>query len=144
VLAATGRQSPEAATALEQLCETYWYPLYAYVRHRGHSPEDAKALTQEFFYRLLHGDYLARVDPRKGRFRSFLLAAMNHFLANEWDRSRTLKRGGKRRPMRSRLVQAGGLPTRVACPPRMPIMMAFRIQAVSRSRLRRSIAFQSE
>jgi RNA polymerase sigma factor (sigma-70 family) len=94
VLAAGRQQSPQAAAALERLCATYWYPLYAYVRHRGHSPEDSKDLTQEFFYRLLQGNYLARVDPRKGKFRSFLLAAMNHFLANEWDRARTLKRGG--------------------------------------------------
>ncbi len=95
VLAVTGHESAEAAAALERLCETYWYPLYAYVRHRGHSPEDSKDLTQEFFWRLLQGNYLARVDPSKGKFRSFLLAAMNHFLANEWDRARTLKRGGK-------------------------------------------------
>jgi len=65
------------------------------VRHRGLTPEDSKDLTQEFFYRLLQGNYLARVDPQKGKFRSFLLAAMNHFLANEWDRARTLKRGGQ-------------------------------------------------
>jgi RNA polymerase sigma-70 factor (ECF subfamily) len=94
VLATADQDSPQAAVALEQLCRTYWYPLYAYVRHRGQSPEDSKDLTQEFFYRLLQGNYLARVDPRKGKFRSFLLAAMNHFLANEWDRARTLKRGG--------------------------------------------------
>jgi RNA polymerase sigma-70 factor (ECF subfamily) len=93
VLATTDQNSPQAAVALEQLCRTYWYPLYAYVRHRGHSPEDAQDLTQEFFYRLLQKEYLAQVDPRKGKFRSFLLAAINHFLANEWDRARTLKRG---------------------------------------------------
>lgn len=94
VLAAGKPQTPDAAAALERLCRTYWYPLYAYVRHRGHSPEDAKDLTQEFFYRLLQGNFLARVDPGKGKFRSFLLGAMNHFLANEWHRSRRLKRGG--------------------------------------------------
>lgn len=95
MLAATGHESPEAAAALEQLCATYWYPLYAYVRHRGHSPEDSQDLTQEFFHRLVQKDYLAQVDPRKGRFRSFLLAAIKHFLAKEWDRARTLKRGGQ-------------------------------------------------
>ncbi len=94
VLAAGKSEAPEAAAALESLCRTYWYPLYAYVRHRGHGPEDSRDLTQEFFYRLLQGNYLARVDPRKGRFRSFLLAAINHFLANEWHRSQCLKRGG--------------------------------------------------
>ena len=95
VLATADQDSPQAAVALEQLCRTYWYPLYAYVRHRGHSPEDSQDLTQEFFYRLLQKEYLAQVDPRKGKFRSFLLAAINHFLANEWDRARTLKRGGQ-------------------------------------------------
>ncbi len=94
VLAAGESQQPETAVARESLCRTYWYPLYAYVRHRGHSPEDSQDLTQEFFCRLLQGNYLARVDPQKGKFRSFLLAAMNHFLANEWHRSQTLKRGG--------------------------------------------------
>ena len=94
ILAAAGQDSPDAAKALEQLCATYWYPLYAFVRHRGHSPEDSQDLTQEFFYRLLQHRYLTQVDPRKGKFRSFLLAAINHFLANEWDRLRTLKRGG--------------------------------------------------
>jgi len=94
VLAAGEKNTPESAAALERLCATYWYPLYAYVRHRGHSPEDSEDLTQEFFCRLLKGNYLAQVDPRKGKFRSFLLAAMNHFLANEWHRSQSLKRGG--------------------------------------------------
>jgi RNA polymerase sigma-70 factor (ECF subfamily) len=94
VLAAAQSETPEAALALERLCRTYWYPLYAYIRHRGHLPEDSKDLTQEFFQRLLRNDSLSRVDPRKGKFRSFLLAAMNHFLANEWDRVRRLKRGG--------------------------------------------------
>ncbi len=95
VLAAANERTPEAAAALEQLCRTYWYPLYAYVRHRGHKPEDSKDLTQEFFHQLLRKHYLAQVDPQKGKFRSFLLAAINHFLANEWDRARTLKRGGQ-------------------------------------------------
>ena len=95
VLAAEQSESPQAAQALEQLCRTYWYPLYAYVRRRGYGPEDAQDLTQEFFLRLLRKDYLAQVDPRKGKFRSFLLAAINHFLANEWDRANAVKRGGR-------------------------------------------------
>ncbi len=95
VLAAAKEESLEAAAALESLCGTYWYPLYAYIRHRGHSPEDSQDLTQEFFYQLLHRQSLAQVDPRKGKFRSFLLASMNHFVANEWDRAHALKRGGK-------------------------------------------------
>jgi RNA polymerase sigma-70 factor (ECF subfamily) len=95
VLAAADQETSEAAAALERLCQTYWYPLYAYVRHCGHSLEDSQDLTQEFFCRLLRKNYLAHLDPRKGKFRSFLLAAINHFLANEWDRARTLKRGGQ-------------------------------------------------
>ncbi len=95
VLATTDQDSPQAAVALEQLCRTYWYPLYAYIRRRGYGPEDAQDLTQEFFLRLLRKDYLARVDPGKGKFRSFLLAAINHFLANEWDRTNAVKRGGR-------------------------------------------------
>jgi len=86
--------SPQAAVALERLCRTYWYPLYAHVRRRGYSPEDAKDLTQEFFARLLARQWLSAADRSRGRFRSFLLTALNHFLANEWDRARSLKRGG--------------------------------------------------
>ena len=95
VLSAGDSSSPHAATALESLCRAYWYPLYAYVRRRGHSPADAQDLTQEFFAQLLEHDWIARADRHKGRFRSFLLMAMNRFLANEWDRAKTLKRGGR-------------------------------------------------
>jgi len=94
VLTAGNHDAPQAAQALEQLCRTYWYPLYAYVRRRGRDPEDAMDLTQAFFERFLEKNYLDQVDRRKGRFRSFLLAALNHFLADEWDRSRRQKRGG--------------------------------------------------
>jgi RNA polymerase sigma-70 factor (ECF subfamily) len=94
VLNAQEADSPQAAQALEQLCRTYWYPLYAYVRRQGRSPEDAQDLTQAFFARLLAGSSLGSVDRRKGRFRSFLLAAMNHFLAEEWHRAHRQKRGG--------------------------------------------------
>jgi len=95
VLAAADPEAPEAAAALEQLCRTYWYPLYAYVRRRGYSPEDAQDLTQEFFWRLVDRKWLPQADRQKGRFRSFCLAAMNHFLANEWDRAKAVKRGGR-------------------------------------------------
>ena len=88
------RAASESAPALETLCCTYWYPLYAYVRRRGYHPEEAEDLTQEFFARLLAGKDLAGVDRAKGKFRSFLLAALNHFLANEWDRATAAKRGG--------------------------------------------------
>lgn len=95
VLAAANKEAPEATAALEVLCRNYWYPLYAYVRRRGYSPEDAQDLTQEFFLRLLRKHYLGQVDPSKGKFRSFLLAAINHFLADEWDRASAVKRGGR-------------------------------------------------
>ncbi len=94
VLAAGDPNHPQGASALEQLCRTYWYPLYAYVRRCGYSPEDAQDLTQEFFARLLAKDYLALAEPHKGRFRSFLLAGLKHLLCDEWDKARRLKRGG--------------------------------------------------
>ena len=94
VLRAGESPSPQAAEALERLCRTYWYPLYAYVRRQGHSPHDAQDLTQEFFARLLSRNYLQTVAPEKGKFRSFLLAAMNHFLADQRDRANAAKRGG--------------------------------------------------
>jgi RNA polymerase sigma-70 factor (ECF subfamily) len=95
VLAAGQCSSAEAQDALEKLCRAYWFPLYSYVRRKGHEPADAQDLTQEFFARLLARNYLGQVDPKKGKLRSFLLAAMNHFLANEWDRNHRVKRGGR-------------------------------------------------
>lgn len=95
VLAAGATPSPESAVALERLCQSYWYPLYAFVRRGGHPPPDAQDLTQEFFARLLEHNWIARADRLKGRFRSFLLMAMKRFLAKEWARVRTLKRGGQ-------------------------------------------------
>ncbi len=94
VLAAGDSTSPDSKKALEQLCRTYWYPLYVYVRRRGHNPEDAEDLTQEFFTRFLAGKYLARVDRERARFRSYLLGALNHFLADAWDHAHRVKRGG--------------------------------------------------
>jgi len=85
-----------ARAALEKLCQTYWYPLYAYVRRRGYSPEDAKDLTQGFFLRLLEQRSLANANPNLGRFRSFLLGALNHFLITEWKKSQSQRRGGGR------------------------------------------------
>src|SRR5947207_2246595 len=94
VLAAKQNSSTEADAALEQLCRTYWWPLYAFVRRRGYSEHDAQDLIQEFFARLLAKDFLQGVDRSKGKFRSFLLAALEHFLAKEWRRANTQKRGG--------------------------------------------------
>ena len=86
--------SPEAVSAMERLCRTYWYPLYVFVRRKGHSHEDASDLTQAFFARFLEKDFLRSVDASRGRFRTFLLTAMTHFLANEWDRTQAQRRGG--------------------------------------------------
>src|SRR5512136_211225 len=85
VLAAGRSDTPRAQAALEKLCRAYWYPLYAYVRRRGHSVEDAQDLTQEFFARVLARQWVADADRAKGRFRTFLLAGMNRFLSDEWD-----------------------------------------------------------
>ena len=85
---------PHATEALEKLCGAYWYPIYAYVRRKGHSPEDAEDLTQEFFFRLLDRNSLAKADRERGRFRTFLLSALKNFLVNEWKRAGRLKRGG--------------------------------------------------
>jgi RNA polymerase sigma-70 factor (ECF subfamily) len=94
VLAAGRRSTPQADHALEELCRTYWYPLYAYARRRGHGPEDAQDLTQEFFARLLAKHWIESADREKGRFRTFLLTAMSRFLGNEWHRAGAQKRGG--------------------------------------------------
>lgn len=94
VLAAQDRSAPEARQALERLCGGYWYPLYAFVRREGYSPPDAQDLTQEFFARLLEKHYLDQVDRKKGKFRSFLLAALRHFLSDQRDRAQAAKRGG--------------------------------------------------
>jgi len=94
VLAAGQNNTPQASGALEKLCLNYWYPLYAYVRRRGYSPEDAQDLTQSFFERLLQKSYVREADRQRGRFRTFLLSALTHFLADEWDRSHRVKRGG--------------------------------------------------
>jgi RNA polymerase sigma-70 factor (ECF subfamily) len=97
---AAGRQaSPDAREALATLCQVYWYPLYAYVRRQGHSATDAQDLTQEFFARLLEKNYVGAADPAKGKFRSFLLASLKHFLANEWRRADAQKRGGGQVPL---------------------------------------------
>ena len=95
VLSAGETPSAQQADALAQLCQTYWYPLYAYTRRQGASVEDAQDLTQEFFARLLERNYLDRADPNKGKFRWFLLGALKHFLANQRERARALKRGGR-------------------------------------------------
>ena len=94
VLAAGDPASPRARAALETLCRTYWYPLYAYLRHTGHGPEDAEDLVQGFFLQLLRREVLKSVQREGGRFRSFLLGTLKHFLAHETERAAAKKRGG--------------------------------------------------
>ena len=90
---------PRAREALDRLCRGYWFPLYGYVRARNFSPHDAEDLTQEFFARFIASDALRTISEERGRFRAFLLASLNHFLANEWDRLRAQKRGGGQTPL---------------------------------------------
>lgn len=87
-------RSPEAEAAMERLCRTYWYPLYVFVRRKGHGHEEASDLTQGFFVKFLEKRYLKSVDANLGKFRTFLLTSMTHFLANEWDKARAQRRGG--------------------------------------------------
>jgi RNA polymerase sigma-70 factor (ECF subfamily) len=94
VLQAGGEPSSIAVAALEKLCRAYWFPLYAFVRRKGLAEEDAKDLTQQFFTRLLERNDFRAVDARRGKFRTFLLTALTHFLANERDRAQAVKRGG--------------------------------------------------
>ncbi|HEY1790362.1 MAG TPA: sigma-70 family RNA polymerase sigma factor [Verrucomicrobiae bacterium] len=96
VIRAGHGDTTHAREALEKLCRTYWYPIYACIRRRGHSPEDSQDLTQSFFLRLLEQHSLANVNPDLGRFRSFLLGALNHFLIDEWKKARTQRRGSGR------------------------------------------------
>ncbi|HXI54346.1 MAG TPA: sigma-70 family RNA polymerase sigma factor [Candidatus Saccharimonadales bacterium] len=96
VLAARDGDSSTSVAALERLCRSYWQPVYAYLRRDGHSPEDAQDLTQEFLSRLVHKDWLAHLQDQRGRFRSFLLTFLKHFLSDQRQRAKRLKRGGGR------------------------------------------------
>jgi RNA polymerase sigma-70 factor (ECF subfamily) len=94
IAAAAGESGETTRAALEELCHAYWYPLYAFIRRRGHSPDDARDLAQEFFATLLERGYLSDADPDRGRFRSFLLTAAARFVAKERDKAAAQKRGG--------------------------------------------------
>src|SRR6516225_3021178 len=94
VVQAGNSKSPEATAAMERLCQTYWYPLYVFVRRKGYSHEDASDLTQAYFASFLEKRFLKSVDANLGKFRTFLLTSMAHFLANEWDKTQAQKRGG--------------------------------------------------
>jgi len=96
VMAAGHRSSPEGRLAFSRLCEKYWYPLYAHVRKSEQDPDRARDLTQGFFERVIEKNYIADVDPRRGRFRTFLLASLTHYIANEVEKSNAIKRGGER------------------------------------------------
>jgi RNA polymerase sigma-70 factor (ECF subfamily) len=99
VLAAAEHPRPDAEAALATLCERYWYPLYAFVRRAGHDADEARDLTQAFFARVIEKGFLRAARPERGRFRTFLLACLKHFLANEWDRATAQKRGCGSRPL---------------------------------------------
>ena len=94
MLSAGVKGSPESTPALQKLCQAYWYPLYAFIRRRGYTVEEAEDLTQEFFARLLEREILADVTQEGGRFRSFLLTVLKRFLANEWNRDHAQTRSG--------------------------------------------------
>ena len=95
VTAAGNVRSENACNALETLCRTYWYPIYSYVRRKGYQPEEAQDLTQEFFAQLIAKEHFSLADPNKGKFRGFLLATLDYFLAREWSRAHRQKRGGQ-------------------------------------------------
>jgi RNA polymerase sigma-70 factor (ECF subfamily) len=99
IAAAAGSEGAECSAALEELCQAYWYPVYAFIRRRGHSADDARDLAQEFFRLLLEKGYLGDADPDRGRFRAFLLTAVARFLSKEHDKAVALKRGGGRQPL---------------------------------------------
>lgn len=94
-MAAGDGECAQAQTALETLCRAYWYPIYVYVRRKGYGPDDAEDLTQEFFAQLISKHHLRKADRTKGRFRNFLLATLDYFLAREWSRAHRQKRGGR-------------------------------------------------
>jgi len=99
VIAAGDTSAPGAREALEKLCRTYWYPIYARVRRKGWIPSDAQDLTQAFFARLLEKEFFKLADPERGRFRGFLVTALDHFLVNEWRRASAEKRGAGQSPV---------------------------------------------
>jgi RNA polymerase sigma-70 factor (ECF subfamily) len=108
VIAAGDRNEPNASESLAELCETYWYPLYAFIRRRGHDPEQARDLTQDFFARLLERGILAQADPARGRFRSFLRSVCAGYLANRRDWENAQKRGGGRTALPIDAAEAEG------------------------------------
>ena len=99
VLRAGREPGPESAAALEQLCQVYWFPIYAYVRRHEADPENAKDFTQDFFARLVGQNLVGQADPQRGKFRAYVLTLLKHFLSNQWERERAQKRGGGKAPI---------------------------------------------
>ena len=99
VVAAGDTSAPESEQALASLCETYWYPLYVYARRRGKSEDDARDLTQGFFAKLLEKNWVAAADRDRGKFRTFMLTALQRYMIGEWERERAQKRGGGQLPL---------------------------------------------
>lgn len=118
VIEARDGTDSQARQALESLCHAYWFPLYAYVRSRGHSDDQARDLTQSFFTDLLDRNFLDSIDRSKGRFRSFLLAALEHFLSHERDKSNAIKKGGGTPPLS---LDAADAETRYQIEPADPV-----------------------
>jgi len=112
VLDASRGDATQTREALAKLCQTYWYPLYVFIRRQRHSSEDAEDLVQGFFARLLEKNYVREADRDKGKFRSFLLMALERFMANEWDRANRQKRGGGRE-----IISLDGMETRYRAEP---------------------------
>jgi len=106
VQAAAINPTGDSRRALSTLCQTYWQPVYAFIRRNGYDPDPSQDLTQGFFAMMLEKDFLIQADQKRGRFRSFLLTAVKHFLSNEWDRSHALKRGGVQVAVSFDLVEA--------------------------------------
>lgn len=131
VIAAGRGPSPDSDRALATLCETYWYPLYAFVRRQGFDSEEAKDLTQSFFAKLLEKNYVGDADQQRGRFRSFLLTSLKHFLSNERDRANAKKRGGGRPTISLDFPQAEVRYRREPIEPKTPSMLFERRWAIT-------------
>ena len=131
VLAAAGNPTAASRTALATLCQIYWSPIYAFIRRSGYDGDQAQDLTQGFLAMLLEKDYLGDADRQRGRFRSFLLTAVKHFLANEWDRAHALKRGGFQVPVSIDQVEAEAWYTPEAVEQRTPESLFERRWALS-------------
>jgi len=131
VLAAAANPTADSRASLAALCKTYWPPIYAFIRRNGHDQDHAEDLTQAFFVTMLEKNYLAQADRERGRFRTFLLTAVKHFLANEWDKAHALKRGGGESVVPIDSVEAEAWYAPDAVDPRTPEVIFARRWALS-------------